>query len=108
MSQTYEWETINNNLTKLLRLANMPLTMKWFETEEDIRRVPKVRTSEKRFSPCQVMGQAIYFNWTVAVLARNIHTNYCRGIHGMFEPDDTFRSGKMFKNVWYSNDEAAK
>ncbi len=108
MSESYDWKSLHAALIELLRLEATPLVMQWFEKEADLERVPKVRTSTKRFSPCQMIGQTVYFNWTVAVLGRNIHANYCRAIHGMFERDEKFYSGKMFENVWYGNAEAAK
>ena len=108
MSQAYDWESIHKDLIELLRLDTTPFVMQWFEKEYDLAAIPKIRTSEKRFSPCQMIGQVIYFNWTVAVRAANIHANYCRAIHGMFERDETFYSGKMFEGVWYAGEEAAK
>lgn len=108
MSQAYDWAAITNDLTKLLRIEPTPVGMKWCEKEADIQQIEKVRTTEKRYSVCQVMGQAIYFNWTIAVRSPNIHANYCRCIHGMFAPDEKFHSGKMFLGAWCGTEEAAR
>ncbi|SMC71411.1 DUF169 domain-containing protein [Papillibacter cinnamivorans] len=105
---SYNWEEIVNRLNKSLRLMQTPVGIKWVKTEEDLKAIPKVRIHEKRFSPCTVVSQAVQFGWTVACRCGNVHANYCRGIHGMFQRDEKWYNGEMFNNVWFENIEAAK
>ena len=105
---TYDWNDIVARLTKLLRLSTPPVGMKWVETEEELMALPKVRIHEKHLPPCTIVSHAAQFNWTSACKFENVHANYCRGINGMFEPDEKWYSGEMFNNVWFNNLEASK
>ena len=104
----YEWDKIVPELNSLVRLTNPPVAMKWVKTEEELKKIPKVREHEKHLPPCTIVSHAVQFNWTSACKFENIHANYCRGIHGLFERDDKWFSGEMFNNVWFDNGEAAK
>ena len=103
-----DWKEIVGKLDQYLHLMQRPVGMKWIETEEELASIPKLRIHKKRFSPCTVVSQAVQFGWTVACKAENIHADYCRGVHGMFQRDDRWYSGEMFNNVWYNNLEASK
>jgi uncharacterized protein (DUF169 family) len=104
----YDWNDLVSRLNQMLRISATPVGLKFFENKEDINQIPKVRTHNKRFAPCMIIGQAVQFSWTVACLHDNIHNNYCRGIHGMFERDEKWHSGEVFNKVWYDNIEASK
>jgi len=104
----YNWEDIISRLNQMLRIRLVPVGLKWVKTEEELKAIPKVRIHEKHFSPCTVIGQAVQFNWTVACKSENIHANYCRGIHGMFERDEKWHSGEMFNKIWFGNLDASK
>ena len=106
--RTFDWDDIVERLNKQLRLMQQPVGMKWIRTEEELNAIAKVRIHKARFAPCAVLGQAIQFGWTVACKSENIHADYCRGIHGMFERDEKWFSGEMFNNVWFDNIEASK
>ena len=106
--EKYDWNDITGRLTRLLRPQTTPVGMKWVRTEEDLRAIPKVRIHDKHLPPCTIVSHAAQFNWTSACRAENVHANYCRGINGMFAPDEKWYSGKMFENVWYDNLDASK
>lgn len=106
--EKYNWKEISEKATALLRLNYPPVAMKWFKTEEEMKRVPKVRIHEKHMPPCTIVSHATQFNWTSACTTQNIHANYCRGINGMFQRDEKWYSGEMFNQVWFDNLEASK
>lgn len=103
-----DWKEIVGKLDQYLHLMQRPVGMKWIETEEELASIPKLRIHKKRFSPCTVVSQAVQFGWTVACKAENIHADYCRGVHGMFQRDDRWYSGEMFNGVWFDDIEASK
>ena len=105
---TYDWNEIVARLSKMLRLSTPPVGMKWIRTEEELQAIPKVRIHDKHLPPCTVVSHAAQFNWTSACKFENIHANYCRGINGMFQPDEKWYSGEMFNQVWFNNLEASK
>ncbi len=104
----YDWNDIVPRLTGKLRLQTPPVGMKWIRTEEELRAIPKVRIHQKHLPPCTIVSHAAQFNWTSACLAENVHANYCRGINGMFAPDEKWYSGEMFHRVWFDDLEASK
>lgn len=104
----YNWPEIVSELTKLVRLNQPPVALKWYKTKEELLAVPKVRLHNKHLPPCTIVSHAVQYNWTSACLFENIHANYCRGIHGMFTRDEKWFSGKIFENVWFDNGIAAQ
>lgn len=104
----YDWKAIVEMLNHYLHLMQTPVGMRWIEREEELAQIPKLRIHEKRFSPCTVVSQAVQFGWTVACRAENIHADYCRGVHGMFQRDARWYSGEMFHRVWFDDIEDSK
>lgn len=102
-AQTVDWTGAVERLVRYLRIKQTPVGVKYFETKEEICKIPKVRIPTRHIAPCTTISQAVQFNWTAACLAETVHINYCRGIHGMFERDEKWRSGKIFDKVYYEN-----
>ncbi len=103
-----EWEVLIGRLNKYLRVKQTPVGVKYYEDLDALKSVEKVRLPKKTFAPCTVISQAVQFGWTAACLKEHIHINYCRGIHGMFERDEKWKSGKIFDNVYFEKAEDAK
>lgn len=104
----HDWKNIVERLNKYLHLMQTPIGIQWIRSEKELNSIQRVRIHKKRFAPCVVIGQAVQFGWTVACKSENVHADYCRGIHGMFDRDEKWHSGEMFHNVWYDNIEASK
>lgn len=104
----YDWKDIVDRLNAKIHLMSTPVGIKWIATEEELNAIPKVRTHKKRFAPCVAVGQAVQFGWTTACKTENVHMNYCRGIHGMFERDEKWYSAGFFQNVWQSDEAGAR
>lgn len=102
------WQHLSDSLTRLLRLSTPVVAVKWVRTEEELEAIPKVRIHDKHMPPCTIISHAAQYNWTSACLSGNIHANYCRGINGMFKPDQKWYSGEMFHGVWFNNIEASQ
>ena len=98
---THDWKAITDRLVKYLRIKQTPVGVKYFESEEELRAVPKVRIPTRHISPCTTISQAVQLNWTVACLAQTAPINYFRGIHGMFARDEKWHSAKIFDKVYY-------
>ncbi|MDP3386602.1 MAG: DUF169 domain-containing protein [Eubacteriales bacterium] len=107
MEVIHDWKNITSSLSRLIRIVPTPVGLQFCESEEEVDSIPKVRFSDVRFTACQGIGQAIQLGWTVGILPKNIHADYCRIIHGMVSPDEKFYSGKMFANIW-NDEESAK
>ena len=105
---TYDWNDISERLKKYLHLMYTPVGMKWVRTEEELKAIPKARIHENHYAPCIVVGQALQFGWTSVCKPENIHNNYCRGVHGLVDRDESWYTGEVFKGVWYGNDMAAR
>ena len=103
----YDWKDITDRLNQMLRISGTA-GIKWIRTEEELQAIPKARIHEKRFPPCTIISQAIQFGWTSVCKCENVHANYCRGIHGMFERDEKWYSGEMFNKVWFCDIEDSK
>lgn len=95
------WEELVSQLIKYVRVNATPVGVKYFERLEDLKAVEKIRLPAKTYSPCTVISQAVQFGWTAACLAEHVHINYCRGIHGMFERDEKWHSGKIFDDIYF-------
>lgn len=108
MSEEINWSEVVVKLNKLLRLKSTPVALKYCKAQEELDEIPKIRYSDKHFSPCMMIGQAIYNSWTVGLKTENFHADYCRTIHGFFDRDERFESGKMFLGGWCGNDETAQ
>jgi uncharacterized protein (DUF169 family) len=107
MDTQRNWEQIVDTLTKLMRIKQTPVGMKFCETEEELQAISKIRISDKRFSVCQMIGQSVEFQWTVGILAKNPHADYCRCINGLSECDQRFHSGEMLAGIWFKDREGS-
>ena len=104
----YDWIDITNRITKFLRINATPVGVKYCKNIDEINSIEKVRFHKKTLAPCTVISQAVQFNWVSVCLSKNVHINYCRGIHGMFQRDEKWYSGKIFEKVWFEKLQDAK
>ena len=100
-TDSMNWSELVSRLIRYLRIKQTPVGVQYFKTREEILQIPKVRMPTRHIAPCTTISQAVQFNWTVACLPETIHINYCRGIHGMFQRDEKWHSGKIFDQVYY-------
>lgn len=98
-----DWSQVVSQMNRYLRIKQTAVAVQYFKTKEEILQIPKVRIPTRHIAPCTTISQAVQFNWTVACLPETIHINYCRGIHGMYQRDDKWHSGKIFDKVYYEN-----
>lgn len=104
---SYDWKDIVDRLNAKLHLMAAPVGMKWVRTEDELNAIPKIRIQKNRFAPCVAVGQAVQFGWTTACKKENVHMDYCRGIHGMFERDEKWYSAGFFAHVWQDDEAGA-
>ena len=98
-----DWSQVVSQMNRYLRIKQTAVAVQYFKTKEEILQIPKVRIPTRHIAPCTTISQAVQFNWTVACLPEPIHINYCRGLHGMYQRDDKWHSGKIFDKVYYEN-----
>ena len=104
----YNWKDICRRLTDRLFIPCRPVAVQYSERREDLEAIEKIRIPTKTYPPCVVINQAAQFGWTAACVPEHIHANYCRGIHGMFQRDERWYSGKIFEGAWFDDVEQAR
>lgn len=97
------WKDLITRLQRVLRVKTTPIGMKLFETEDEMKVVPKIRCPKdgERFLVCQMVGQAARLNFTVGFTRENILAPQCRSVLGFDPRGDEFLSGRQFHGVWY-------
>lgn len=108
METGYNWKPICQRITERLGITSRPVAIQYFESREELEAVEKIRIPQKTYPPCVVINQAVQFGWTAACVPEYIHANYCRGIHGMFQRDERWYSGEIFKGAWFDDGEQAR
>ena len=106
--ENYNLPEIVAKINKYVRLKQTIVGIKFFEKEEDLKTIERIRMFDKRFSVCQMFSQSIAFGWTIGIKKDNVFLDYCKTINGLMEKDERFTSGKMFANYWCGSEEAAK
>ena len=102
-----EWKALYEELNAKLRLQRAPVSVKYLKSADEIEIYGRVRVQKAHFAPCMIINQASQFGWTVCGLGENIHMDYCRGIHGMYERNEKWASGAAFVGGWFMEAEQA-
>lgn len=107
MAEAIAWKDLVDRLNALLRLKSTPVGMKLFTSREDVQAIPKIRVSDAVFTLCQLVGQSVRLNWTVAAFPENFPAPQCGVIAGMIQGDEEWLAGKSYKGVWFETYEDA-
>lgn len=106
-TQEYDFKKIVDDLNRLLRIRTTPIGMKWFETEEEMMAVEKIRRPDRIYTADQIVGQAARLNRTLGVTASDLVGTQCAAVIGLGAQDEEWQAGKGYSGVWYGSDEDA-
>jgi uncharacterized protein (DUF169 family) len=68
---TYDWPSLVDELSTLLKLRTIPFGMKMFERREDMEAIDRIRRPQSIHTLDQIVGQASRLGWTVGSAARS-------------------------------------
>ncbi|HET7627369.1 MAG TPA: DUF169 domain-containing protein [Bacillales bacterium] len=94
-----------DNLYRLLKLKTIPIGMKWFETAEQMKAVPRIRRPAAKHLLDQVVAQAARLGWTVGITADDLAMKQCGAIAGLMAQEEDWYSGDAMEGVWFENRE---
>lgn len=97
---------LNEELIKTLRLRSVPVAMKFFDDEKEMEAVPKIKvpTDGSIHTACQLIGQAVRYNYTVGFTAACLPSYQCMGTCSLCERE-LFAGSDHFAGVWYDTSE---
>lgn len=94
-------ESVATEIQQILRLRTLPVAIKFFKTEEEMMKVPKVRRMPERLSFCQVVTLCRTIGWTVGVTARDLCMPDCIFMLGLAPPPaEGVLDGRVYVGVW--------
>jgi uncharacterized protein (DUF169 family) len=106
-----DYRALADELVRALRLRTEPLSLKLFESVDEMKRVRGIRwpTAGTRFSMCQLIGQARWLGWTLGATHENVaRDSNCGGVMGLNQPGPSYLDGTMFHGVWFATVEASQ
>jgi len=99
-----------NELNNLLRLRTNAIGMKLFTDLDEMNAIQGLRRPApgKTFSTCQLVSQARYAGFTLAITLDSIPGNSsCSSVIGLDTVGEIYTSGRKMNGVWFENQEAA-
>lgn len=108
MSTRYDWGQICSDLIDLLRLQVIPVGVKLYYSQDEMKAIPKLKHINGDYMPCQIMAQSIHMGFTVGFGAKDIKRGNCSWLMGFKPKDSELSTGKQFKGVWFSTETDAE
>ena len=96
-----DWNTLVDDLNRLLRLRTTPIGMKLFESADEMEAVPKIRRPGSIHTTDQIVGMASRLNWTVGITNDDLVGAQCGAVIGLHPQDDKWLSGEHMAGVWF-------
>ncbi|MGI9614778.1 MAG: DUF169 domain-containing protein [Acidimicrobiales bacterium] len=96
-----DWNSLVDDLNRLLRLRTTPIGMKLFESADDMEAVPKIRRPGSIHTTDQIVGMASRLNWTVGITNDDLVGAQCGAVIGLHPQDDKWLSGEHMAGVWF-------
>lgn len=100
-AQTYDWETIVDDLNRLLRLRTTPIGMKLFATVEEMEAIPRIRRPKSIHTTDQIVAQAARLGWTVGITNADLVGPQCGAVIGLHPQNEEWLSGQRMAGVWF-------
>ena len=102
---TQDWNKLNADLERLLKLRSFVFGMKLYEDRAEMEAIPRIRRPQSIHTLDQVVGQASRLSWTIGITAENLVGAQCRAVVGLGNAkDEAWRSGQHMVGVWYSTE----
>jgi uncharacterized protein (DUF169 family) len=95
-------------LKELLCLRTLPLAIKFFEEEEDVNSIQKVRKLDEQLSLCQFITLSRTVGWTIGVTKHDLVEPGCMWLLGFTQIPDQMTNGSISAGVWMEYQEDAR
>jgi uncharacterized protein (DUF169 family) len=95
-----DWKMLSDNIETFLRLRTMPVAVKFYENEEDIAEIDKVRKPRNPVSLCQLVGQTRHMGSTQSFTVADSMAIDCPAHLGFIPVPKKFLNGTFYSGVW--------
>jgi len=102
------YERIDNQLNKYLRLATFPIGVKLLENSEDLNDVKYLKKPEHKIALCQIFSYARYYGWTMGCTKEDNLCPLAEISIGFEKSHKLFEEGTFFIGRYNETKEAAK
>ena len=102
------YEELDNQLNKYLRLATFPIGVKLLENSEDLNDVKYLKKPEHKIALCQIFSYARYYGWTMGCTKEDNLCPLAEISVGFEKPNKLFEEGAFFIGRYNETKEAAK
>lgn len=102
------YEKIDNQLNKYLRLATFPIGVKLLENSEDLNAVKYLKKPEHKIALCQIFSYARYYGWTMGCTKEDNLCPLAEISVGFEKSNKLFEEGAFFIGRYNETKEAAK
>ena len=102
------YERIDNQLNKYLRLATFPIGVKLLENSEDLNNVKYLKNPEHKIALCQIFSYARYYGWTMGCTKEDNLCPLAEISLGFEKSNKLFEEGAFFIGRYNETKEAAK
>jgi len=102
------YERIDNQLNKYLRLATFPIGVKLLENSEDLNNVKYLKKPEHKIALCQIFSYARYYGWTMGCTKEDNLCPLAEISLGFEKSNKLFEEGAFFIGRYNETKEAAK
>ena len=102
------YEGLDNQLNKYLRLATFPIGVKLLENSEDLNDVKYLKKPEHKIALCQIFSYARYYGWTMGCTKEDNLCPLAEISVGFEKSNKLFEEGAFFIGRYNETKEAAK
>ncbi|MFX1490174.1 MAG: DUF169 domain-containing protein [Promethearchaeota archaeon] len=102
------YEKLDNQLNKYLRLATFPVGVKLLENVEDLENVKFLKKPEHKIALCQIFSYARYYGWTMGCTKEDNLCPLAEISVGFEKSHQLFDEGGFFIGRYNETKEAAK
>ncbi len=102
------YEGLDNQLNKYLRLATFPIGMKLLENSEDLNAIKYLKKPEHKIALCQIFSYARYYGWTMGCTKEDNLCPLAEISIGFEKSNKLFEEGAFFIGRYNETKEAAK
>ena len=102
------YEELDNQLNKYLRLATFPIGVKLLENSEDLNDVKYLKKPEHKIALCQIFSYARYYGWTMGCTKEDNLCPLAEISVGFEKSNKLFEEGAFFLGRYNETKEAAK
>ncbi|MFX1481441.1 MAG: DUF169 domain-containing protein, partial [Promethearchaeota archaeon] len=102
------YEKLDNQLNKYLRLATFPVGVKLLENVEDLEKVKFLKKPEHKIALCQIFSYARYYGWTMGCTKEDNLCPLAEISVGFEKSHQLFDEGGFFVGRYNETKEAAK